>query len=61
MIQVGYDGDWPQGRGSGGGQKWSSSGYILKVLLTSSVNDWMWVERIRGIKNDSRGVGLSTW
>lgn len=39
---------------SGSGDKWSSSGYILKELSMQFAHDWMWGER-RGTQKKLEG------
>lgn len=45
---------------SGGSDKWSDSGYILKVQSKDLLTDWMWVWK-RGLKDDTSVVGLKTY
>lgn len=52
---------WDQRGSSGGGKKWSDSGYISKLEPTRFPELGVGCERKRAVKYDSNVFGLSNW
>lgn len=43
-------------------EKWLDSGQVMKLQLTGSTEGWsVWPESKRGVKENSKVVGLNTW